>query len=175
MDAVKFPEDRFAFDIPLSEARAWFNKTLNEGVQVVCPCCYDESQIYKRSFSAGMALSLLIFYKDLLRSGKDWIHIKDIHDHRFHMNHEHARLRHWGVIKKHQDLKATWKMTDKGIAFIKGEIRIPEFIVEYRSELLRYEGREVLFRDCLSKDNWFDLDQLLSRRVTGLNYSVGGN
>jgi len=54
-----------------------------------------------------------------------------------------TKLQHWGLIRKHIKLRATWEMTELGWAFHKGQAKIFEKVEVYMNRALKFKGEKI--------------------------------
>jgi hypothetical protein len=58
------------------------------------------------------------------------------------------KLRYWDLVAHYTDKEGirkggVWTITQKGLDFVQGRIRIPRSVWTYRGERVRYEGKEI--------------------------------
>ena len=155
----------------LAEARAWLQARLDDGVD--CPCCDQHAQRYYRRVNSGMARWLIVLTHLSPPGAGGWASTRDVIVHATSFRsfgssigsgEAPSLLPYWKLIetrpsedsdKRHSGL---WRPTDRGYAFVKGELAIPRTAVVYNNTLERLEGEEVTIRECLGKK--FRLDDL---------------
>jgi hypothetical protein len=138
-------------------------KTRDEAEKgTTCPCCQQFVKVYKYTINASQAHALIEMYK---HASQGWFHMVDI-EHRWR-SHDHARLRHWGLIEKSGEKrddggdKGNWRITPLGARFVLNQIRVPKYARVYNNRTLRLHGEPVSIVDALK--NRFDYHELMGR------------
>lgn len=120
-----------------------------------CPHCGASQVEYKRSLSKGLANSLRL----LVSAGGVAVPVCSL----ALTNSEYsafAKLRLWGVIEKIEspkDVKGRggyWSITDKGWRFVRGEIQVPKYVIEYRGEVLE-ESEKMISIQMVAEGWWY--------------------
>lgn len=142
---------------PLGQAKAWLRARLDKGEN--CPLCTQHAKIYKRTINAGMARSLIGMYQI---AGTDWIHLPSQMSAR---SREEGKLAYWGLVEE-QDLKredggrpGVWRVTPKGVRFLKNQLQVPKYALIYNGRLLDYDRTTMIgVKDAIgSKFNYAEL------------------
>ncbi len=143
----------------LEKAREDIKKNIKKGS--TCPCCYQDARQYRRKLNSGMVSVLTQLYK-LKLAGSDWININTSN---IAVGRDYSYLRYWGLIEeKENDSFAKknsgfWKITAKGIAFLKDEILVPSHIILYNKTLIEFSGKLVNVQKCMRE--FFNLEELM--------------
>jgi len=158
--------------ITLAEAAAWLLQQHKKGA--ICPCCTQFAKRYKRKLNSSMAYALLLIFH-AFRTRTVWLHVPE-----YLMEvcktgptvrgGDWAKLIHWGLIEQKPDemrqdgSKRTgfYKITDKGNAFVRGEIRVPKYVYIYASRCVGASEETVSFREALGRENGFRYDELMA-------------
>ena len=142
----------------LEEAKATLETQIfNGGAR--CPCCGQFAKVYHRSLNCGMVVSLIRMYR---RFGLEWQHIPTTIPAR---SREEGKLACWGLIEDSDETREDggragyWRVTQKGKAFILGELKVPKYINVYDGVCLGLDGEMVSIKDCLGTK--FDLQELM--------------
>lgn len=159
----------------LAQARKRVQGNLREGIR--CPCCEQYIKLYKRTLNASMAVALLLLYREYRMTGTaEWVHfqsyIADLPIHPKLASSLHggtaAKLRFWGFIELKPEAKAGsrstnvrgfFRITEKGIAFAKGEIRVPKHMLVLSNKRVGSEGPSINIK--LALQERFDYDELM--------------
>ncbi len=134
--------------------------------KVECPCCGSDTKIYKRKLNSGMALGLIEFNKLPKKPGGWFFMSQDTlgRDKHLEFHHrEYARLGHWGILETKQDQNSEsgwWRITPLGLAFLKGNVKVPEHIYLMHNRLLRVSKTVIDIHAALG--NEFDYEELMS-------------
>lgn len=175
---MKLPEKKFDPETTLlSVAKAYLKDRAKQGAS--CPCCDQWVQLYEREIHGSMARVLIILHRHFLRENPMWIHVPSfLEDLSVQLGAavrggDWAKLRYWGLIEeKPKETKPAkrkdgskrvgfYRVTEKGHAFAKGEIKVPRAALVYNERHLGFSAdREVSIVDCLGKE--FNYDELMS-------------
>lgn len=137
------------------DARRWLKSVYRKGAD--CPCCGQRVQLYRRSLNRAMVRALTDIYR---AAGRDWVRIADIVGKRA----DEAKLVHWGLLEEQYGRredggrKGTWRVTEKGERFLRGEISVPRYVLLYNSKFRDFEGPDITVTKVLSD---FNLRELL--------------
>jgi hypothetical protein len=143
---------------PLGHARGWVNEHSDHGV--VCPCCGQRAQVYRRAITSTMAQQLITCYR---AAGIDRpFHLPTVLGH----GGDAAKLSYCGLLV--EDVRPRddggragwWVVTALGGDFARGLITVPRHALVYNGALLRTDGDPVSIVQCLGKR--FNLRALLA-------------
>ena len=140
----------------IGQGKVWLKAHLDEGA--ACPLCTQRAQIYKRKINSGMARSLIHMYR---LAGQGWVHVKVIGA----GSREEGKLAYWGLVEEqkgigmHGGRAGYWRVTDKGLAFIRKQIRVPKYAKVYNGRVLgfEYDGGADITEALGTKFNYTDL------------------
>lgn len=155
-DRVPGPDDTVA------DARTWVQACSLEGVN--CPVCGQRAQTYRRKITGRSARALVTIYR---AGGLDFVHVPTVLGGQVQRADE-AKMVHWGLIEEEKTLRPDggragwWRVTPKGLAFMRGEVEVKKYALIYDSRCVGQEGEWVSFEDCLGVP--FDLAELLEGR-----------
>jgi len=112
-----------------------------------CECCGAKLVEYKHGLSKGLCRSLA---KAVVTFGDTEPH--DIKDMPLDYNHRcnFQKLRYWGLVEKIGDSLGKggkWRVTEKGMSFVKNEISVDRFVWTYRGEVESYDGEKLFITD----------------------------
>lgn len=124
-----------------------------------CVTCGQRVKIYKRTLYDRMARGLAWLYKaHRLMPGKDCFHHQEDLKIDQRTAGDFAKLKHWGFMeeaKKGMDedkrTSGRWRITEKGIQFIQGEITVPKYVKLYNKAIYGFEGPEITVFDVLGE------------------------
>jgi hypothetical protein len=133
--------------VSLAEAREFVKNGRKKGVH--CPCCRQFAKEYHRQIHSSMAKCLIRLYW-LDKKANEYYHVKDItkdDDQRG----DFSKLSYWGLIEEmpkdpadiNKRTSGYWTITKKGRLYCECQITVPQYIVLYDSDLLRFEGKMV--------------------------------
>jgi len=127
----------------------------------ICPCCGQFAKVYDRQINTGMARSL---WRMFHHSGREWQHIPTTIGAR---SREEGKLAYWGLVEESAEPRGDggragwWRVTQRGVYFLQGKIRLPKYARVYNAECLELDDSRgtVSFKDCLGAG--FDLEELM--------------
>lgn len=135
--------------------KAWLRARLDDGDH--CPLCGQHAKMYKRKINSGMARSLIHIYRI---GGTGWVHVRAIGA----QSREEGKLAYWGLLEEQQSTgvhggrAGYWRVTPKGVAFIRGHQAVPKYAKVYNGKVYGFEGNPVSIKDALGeKFNYEDL------------------
>lgn len=139
---------------------------------VVCPCCDGRAKVYTRDMNRTQARSFIAIAREQRRVGEGvWIHAPTLLRRLLlNGNNDAGLLAYWGLLAARIGQKADgnprvgfYRMTEKGWAFLRGEITVQSAIVMYQGEHLGFAGRDIRLADALGQS--FDYAEVM-RPVT---------
>lgn len=140
----------------IEAGKRWLLSRLDDGDH--CPLCGQHAKMYKRKINAGMARSLIHMYRS---AGTGWIHVKLIGA----ASREEGKLAYWGLVEEqkgsglHGGRAGYWRVTDKGRAFLQGQLTVPKYAKVYDGKVRGFEGDPVTIKDALGTK--FDYNDLM--------------
>lgn len=143
---------------PLGLARDWLLSRLREGER--CPLCTQRAQVYRRAINARMVAALVALYR--AGAADDWVHLPTLVPN----SGDPAKLRYWELIEEELITRPDggragfYRVTERGVAFLRGSTAVPRWALVYDGRLLGFEGETVRIADCAPKG--FDLGDLLA-------------
>lgn len=149
-------------DISLKKARE-FVRIGREGDGVFCPCCEQWCKIHKRKLSSNMGRFLLDLVIRWLET-RDWVHFKKCRI----GGYDYSVLAHFGLIERKPNddsAKKTsgfWRPTEKGIAFLRGKLRVPSHVYLYNDRCFGFTSELVFIEDVFRSK--FDYQELIRGR-----------
>jgi hypothetical protein len=137
--------------------KQWLRLQLDKGAN--CPLCGQLAKMYRRKINAGMAHALIEMY----RHGRaDWFYLPDIT--KRWQGRDEAGLRYWGLIEEASTPRPDggragwWRVTDKGIAFVRWNLKVPKYVLVYDGRVFGFDGPDVDIKDALgTKFDYHDL------------------
>jgi hypothetical protein len=124
-------------DRPLREVRAEVEEHRSEGT--TCPACGQYAKVYHRKINAMTARILIAMYR---KAGDQWVWLPGLPDGK---HGDTAKARYWGLIEQpdepltRDDGSARvgwWRLTELGVAWVRGEASVPSYALVYNGELL---------------------------------------
>lgn len=144
----------------LEEAKQYVEDNKEDGV--VCPCCSQFAKIYERSITSAMAYGLILVYRNQ-KSGlaPEWLHVENYlkkQEIPSSIRGDFSKLRFWGLVVPKKDVRSDgskrtgfYKMTSKGVDFVKYRITVPAKVRLFNNEFLGYTGKEINIGEALGK------------------------
>lgn len=144
----------------LLEAKEYLRANWEKGV--TCPCCKQSVKKYRRAIHSSMCLALINLYK-ISKGGKEYHHISD-----FVGNFgDFSKFRYWGLVEEKEkedgeDKRTSgyWKITEKGIAFVLGEVKVKSHILIFNKKVYGFDGNDVTIQELLKKK--FSYEELMN-------------
>lgn len=140
----------------IQAGKVWLISKLDNGEH--CPLCGQMAKIYKRKINATMARTLITLWRS---AGGEFAHGPSLPGD----THEISQLVWWGLVEEEARVRPDggragwWRMTDKGIAFVRGGLNVPKYAKIYDGRVLGFDGDPVTVRDCLGSK--FDYSELM--------------
>jgi len=153
---------------------------LDQGIN--CPCCGQYAKRYRRKLNSGIAVWLILLVRLHRESWHNtshpgWVHVSQIiragsllgASSAGGSGQAQSLLPLWGLAETNpnpgRDKRASglWRPTPNGIAFVEGQISVPERVVVYNNTLERLEGDQLTIRQALGKK--FSYTELMAIRA----------
>lgn len=149
----------------LGEAKQWLRAHIEEGAP--CPCCTQFAKVYRRRIHGSQARVLISLYREY---GALYGYLPDIRLAIGIQANDEPMLRHWDLIVEEPSERSDggragwWRLTELGLAWVKGEASVPKFAVMYDNRRLRLDGPPTTIRDALGTK--FNLAELMGWDLT---------
>lgn len=152
----------------LQDAREQFFDDAHSRDGGICPCCDRFGKVYVRKFNKGMAVNLIYLYRyHCNHPGRGFVHLPSTAPRYILKDNQVGKLVFWGMAipEPNEDdptknKTGCWRITDRGIEFVEGRIRVWSHVVEYNHNALRFQGRSDLsISDALGRR--FDYQELM--------------
>lgn len=156
----------------LEHARADLQAKLNGGL--TCPCCDQFAKVYKRKLNSCMAQALIHIYQFFEVVGKEdpdaYVHVPAFLVRTMGTasiaGGDVTKLRYWGLLEARPEARADgsarqgfYRITERGKAFVRNEVRVPSHVYLYNQECLRFSDELILITEALQED--FDYGELM--------------
>jgi len=160
----------------LKEAAVWVLRMINEGEAVVCPCCNQFCKIYERKLNSQMAHFLVLmrqYYLDNRLGKRHWINTRALGSAGGHKaSTDGTYLTKWGLIEKKAGASGVYRVSDEGIAFLRGQITVPKVASIYNNRALSFSEEHTDIHAALGDK--FDLHELLHDHWLDRSAKEGG-
>jgi hypothetical protein len=144
---------------PLLEAKKWVQAERAEGV--TCPCCDQFVKVYRRGLHKTMVGSLVQMYRS---HGQRWAHLLRSGS----KGGDEAKLRYWGLLEEETSINREdggragyWRVTDRGVAFIRGAAIVPRYSLVFNAECIGHDGELIDIHKALGER--FHYEELMNR------------
>lgn len=158
----------FKEDMTLKEAQDLLRTLVDEGHK--CPCCTQFAKVYRRPFPSAAARVLIAMYRTPAGQTGEYVDIPALLDRMTGTAHQGG----YGTFSHHWDLIAPqpgqredgstrvgfWRLTNAGVAFVRGHHTVPKYAHIYNNRRLKFSGKHITIRDALGKK--FDYTELMS-------------
>jgi hypothetical protein len=108
----------------------------------------QETQIQNRSLAKSLVFFLVELYKNKGKGHYNDIsrNVKDKHGSTVS---DYSSLRYWGLIEKDDHLhdNGYWKLTDDGLKFLKGELKLPNKLTIHNNRVIKESTKKVSIND----------------------------
>lgn len=160
---------------PFSAVKREWREKLESGEDgLCCPCCGQNTKIYKRRIHASLASLLVTIYKMSREEIADWrsqtewpwIHIlKDIIDPTpRRVAHDYYVLAYFDLIesKPNDDDPSKkdsgfWRLTNRGARFVQRHIRLPKHVYVFDNTRIRFSEDSCDIVDCFADPFHYEL------------------
>ncbi len=136
--AREFNPDNF---IPLlGEAQEWHARAVLEPEGAICPCCGRFDKVYHRKINAAAIRNICALYRHTLREGPGYYHYKEFMS--GFAGWDVTKFMHLGLVErasnddKTKQTSGRYAITEAGMAFVRGQIQIPDRLTFYHNELI---------------------------------------
>ena len=137
----------------------------------VCRCCGQYAKLYRRKFNSGMAYALILIFKHTFKNSPPggWIKITHVLAKEYGVNAnavEYSKLKLWNLIEPKlsddRDVKDSglWRITEKGVLFVRRAISIPKKVYLYNNEISGYSDESTGIDEALG--DHFKYSELMS-------------
>lgn len=132
-----------------------------------CPVCTKHVQVYRRSFHKSMAAGLIHIYKYFDRCpDADSVHVEDLMKEIPNIpsgrRGDLSKLMLWGLTERTGSIRCGhYKIVDKGISFVEGAIKVPKYVEEFQSKVIRVLEPDISITEALSGSD-FSYKELMS-------------
>lgn len=135
-----------------------------------CPVCNQNVKMYKKKVDSQMAFFLIKLHRLTKKNPfKTFFHVQDDINVTMKVGGAWAKLRYWELIEeqpkdKSDTTKKTsgmWRITDKGMMFVEGNLSIPKYVKLYNQTFYGYDGDERISIEQALKEK-FNYRELMS-------------
>ena len=125
----------------IKEGKIYLRQEFAKGTE--CPCCGQFVKLYKRKLGSVMGRAIIRLYN----LGEGYHHVKEIiKGISATGTNDFSKLKYWQLIKEMPNLEdldkkncGYWKITQKGIEFVKQNIDVPSHVHIYNGKVLGFE------------------------------------
>jgi len=119
-----------------SSIHAEFLRFVRKSKGAECPCCKQHAKEYKRRLNSSIAAGLVVLSK---MDHGTFHHVREILERlkATTVGRDFALLKYWGLIEEQYNedtgkrSSGMWRITEKGVRFANGEIKVPRHIFLY--------------------------------------------
>lgn len=159
-------------DSSLRQCKAELAEKWHAGIK--CPCCQQQVKLWPTILNAGIVSPLVTVYANIWHASPAvFVHIdRHMESHRLHTSHTHAKARWWGLLEASgagltdgNPHSGCYRLTEKGIAFIRGTERVSERVLLFNNRFFGFDGRtDWSVVDALGKA--FNYDEMMAAVYT---------
>jgi hypothetical protein len=143
---------------PVGEAREHIMEQARED-GIKCPCCDQLAKVYRRQIYSTMVRQIIKLYR--AGAATRYVHVPTVIGYN---GGDVCKLRYWGLIEEQDETRTdggragNWRLTELGVAWIKGEVTVPKYALIYDGRCLALEGDPVNIQNSLGKKfNYYEL------------------
>jgi hypothetical protein len=162
------------FGDSLAAAIQWVLQNRDEGV--VCPCCGQRAQTYRRTITSQMARGLIALgrrkgigefekLEALAGSNGELVRL---------WRGDFAKLRFWGLIQgveltaEEQEAMGkkdsnVWAITAQGVEFAMDRLKVSKVVMTFNNQVLGFDGPTISIHDTLGKH--FNYNEVMSGKL----------
>jgi hypothetical protein len=140
-------------------ARKQFKEQLLDGAALNCPCCDRHAQVYRRRLHKSVAVALIRLYKLALSYDPGYFfHVSELVTEGMSGIGDFSKAKYWHLIEADDNddpakkTSGNWRLTPRGVSFVKGELGITEYAMVYDDRVLEYRGKTIYIHDSLSAE-----------------------
>lgn len=134
-----------------------------------CPCCKRFGKYNGFTITQKNAQALVWIYKN--GGVDDWANTAKNAPREFMQAKTFTNMRYWGLIEPHPNDKKEkkgsgyWRITQKGINYINGQMRLPKKVFIYNRKLVGYGEQHVYFKECFKQQ--FNFEEVMNTTFNG--------
>lgn len=141
----------------VAEAKQFLRENWDEGVE--CPCCHQFVKRQKRILYSSMAYVLILIYKEQKKIGMDeWVNVHQLMRNQKINVPDYTKFKFWDFLEAKIERRdddssrnGMWRITRKGVAFIKGQILAPKYFWVYNDKVFGASDQQVNIKEALGK------------------------
>lgn len=139
-----------------------FKAELLSGQKTDCPCCGRYAQVYKRHINCTIARQLIMLHK---KADRNYLHASLLIPSGQTGQGDLTKAKYFKLIEampEESEVKKSsgfWRLTEKGLGFIKGEILIPEYVLIFDDNVIGVSETHIDIKQSLASGgfNYSDL------------------
>lgn len=133
----------------------------------VCPCCRQSVKLQTKDFTPSMAYVLILLHRHF-KTSPSWAHVPTYLSEMTKLGsvvkgNDFSKLRFWGLLEEQPHPKKPkavvpgfYRMTEKGHAFARGEIKVPTSVFLYNDAPRGFSPGDSTIRECLGSEYHYD-------------------
>lgn len=153
------------FPVTLEEARKELFEQAANPKGASCPCCDRFCKIYKRKLNITMARSLIWLFNKTHNS--EFVHVASVAPRFVVATNQLPSTRWWdlseplpsdGPIENGKKTSGCWRITGKGISFVRGDILVPKYCFTYDGSAVEVSDDRTDIQEALGEPfNYFEM------------------
>ena len=168
--AKKGETKKWLLTTPLGEVKDYLRENYEEKGGCECPACGRHVELRPRKLNSSMAYAAIIMYNLRKKNGDPNRYFKmneEIAKLKIpSSNVEYSKLNYWGLAEQNPTndnpktkTSGLWRLTDKGIRFVMGEISVPRHVFVYKNIVRKISDERTNISDSLGDK--FDYNELI--------------
>lgn len=143
----------------------------------ICPACRQLVKMAPKALSPNLGYTLLVLYRHFVKEST-WLHVADYLGEMVKMGSavkgsDYTKLCWWGLLeempedlrKKEKKKPGFYRMTEKGLAFAKGERKLPQEVFLYNDQVRGYSPQDTTIQEVLGST--YNYEDLLAGKFNG--------
>ncbi len=128
---------------------------LRSGADGDCPCCGRYAKVYKRKLHNAVARQLIMMLK--LQGDRIFVHARDLIVPGLSGMGDLGKAQYWGLVEQKEnndeDQKSSgfWSLTERGARFVRGECKVPEYVMVFDNKVIERGGVYVSIHDAIGE------------------------
>lgn len=134
-----------------------------------CPCCKRFGKYNAFTITQKNAQALVWIYKN--GGVDDWANTAKNAPREFMQAKTFTNMRYWGLIEPHpndnKEKKGSgyWRITQKGINYMNGQMRLPKKAFVYNRKLVGFGEQQIYFSECFKER--FNFEEVMNTTFNG--------
>jgi hypothetical protein len=119
-----------------------------------CPCCGQGVNLRTTTIDHGSARWLILLVRAFLENGRDWVYCKRYKELQAGKGGggDYSKPKYWDLIETKSKRSGIWRPTEKGIAYVFNQIKIPSSCLTYNDKAYKFSSTEGSISEYFEQD-----------------------